>query len=179
MRTGLAADYQGHVSNLPRGRTSEAMGGVRIASAVIEIETTSRVELLDITDRIQAFVRQCGITDGMVLVSSLHSTCSVFVNEFQGALMTDIGTFLERVAPRGVDWSHNNPECSDCDRRNADAHLRALLLGFSVVAQVGGGALVLGRWQRIILAELDGARNRHVSVQGWDIVPACLGEGAA
>jgi hypothetical protein len=84
MRTGLAADYQGHVSNLPRGRTSEAMGGVRIASAVIEIETTGRVELLDITDRIQAFVRQCGITDGMVLVSSLHSTCSVFVNESRG-----------------------------------------------------------------------------------------------
>jgi secondary thiamine-phosphate synthase enzyme len=89
----------------------------------------------------------------------------VFVNEWQQALRDDYRALLERLVPDGAPWAHNDPGRSDCERGNAAAHLRALLLGFSVRVQIGDGRLVLGRWQRVILAELDGPRRRDVSIQ--------------
>ncbi len=171
MRAGSAVEDDSHEADLHPVQASVPTGAMRIRTAVIAIETNCRVEFLDITGRIEKFVRQCAIAEGMVVISSLHSTCSVLINEFQSALTADIAAFLERIAPRDVGWSHNHPECSDCDRMNADAHLRALLLGSAVTVQVSGGDLVLGRWQRIILAELDGARVRHVRIQAWDLQP--------
>ena len=90
----------------------------------------------------------------------MHTTCTLFINEFQTALLTDIKRFLEQMVARDAEWMHNNPEHSDCDRMNADSHLRALLLGHSLTLQVSGGEVVLGQWQRILMAELDGPRAR-------------------
>jgi len=89
----------------------------------------------------------------------------VLINESQSALMADIKRFLEQVVDRDADWLHNDPAHSDCDRFNADAHLRALLLGPAITLQIAGGDLVLGQWQRVLLAELDGPRARSLRVQ--------------
>ena len=88
-----------------------------------------------------------------------------FINEFQTALLTDIKAFLEQMVARDAEWLHNDPEHSDCDRMNADSHLRAMLLGHSLTLQVSGGEVVLGQWQRILMAELDGPRARTLRIQ--------------
>ena len=84
----------------------------------------------------------------------------MFINEFQTALLADIKRFLEQMVARDAEWMHNDPDHSDCDRMNADSHLRAMLLGHSLTLQVSGGEVVLGQWQRILMAELDGPRAR-------------------
>jgi secondary thiamine-phosphate synthase enzyme len=102
-------------------------------------------------------------------VWSMHTTCSIFVNEFQAALLSDIRTFIEQLVPRDVSWRHNDPAHSDCDRANADSHLRALVLGHHVSLQVSGGEVVLGQWQRIFLAEFDGPRERTLRFSAMGI----------
>ena len=87
------------------------------------------------------------------------------INEFQGALLYDIKRFLEQMVARDADYRHNDPNHSDCDRQNADSHLRAMLLGHSLTLQISGSALVLGQWQRVLVAELDGPRSRTLRAQ--------------
>jgi secondary thiamine-phosphate synthase enzyme len=89
----------------------------------------------------------------------------VFINEVQQALVSDMKTFLEQVVDSTDAWMHNDPNLSDCDRANADSHLRALLLGHSVTLQISGGEVVLGQWQRVLVAELDGPRTRTLRLQ--------------
>jgi secondary thiamine-phosphate synthase enzyme len=110
-------------------------------------------------------VHGAGVKEGLVNVCSMHTTCTVFINEFQRALVEDMKTFLERVVLADGGWLHNDPQHSDCDRANADAHLRAMLLGHSLTLQVSGGELVLGQWQRVLMAELDGPRERQLRVK--------------
>lgn len=141
----------------------------RVRGEVVELRlcTRERVELLDITASVAACVRQSGIGEGLVLVNSLHTTLAVFVNEFQAALLDDIRAFLEQAVAAGAYWKHNDPRFSDCERANADAHLRALLLGHSLTLPVAQGELVRGRFQRLIAAELDGPRERKLQVTVW------------
>ena len=131
----------------------------------LEIETTKRVEIRDLTALVQEMVRDAGVEAGLVTLSTMHTTTAVFVNEPQPALLDDIEQMLERLVPRGEDWKHNDPRYSDCDRHNADAHLRAIVLGNSVSLQVCEGTLTMGQWQRILMAELDGPRKRTVVLQ--------------
>ena len=126
----------------------------------LRIETDQRIELVDLTNLVMEFVRRFNVREGLVSLWSMHTTCSVFINEFQTALLTDIKRFLEQMVARDAEWMHNNPDHSDCDRMNADSHLRALLLGHSLTLQISGGEVVLGQWQRILMAELDGPRAR-------------------
>ena len=90
----------------------------------------------------------------------MHTTCALFINEAQKALHADILRVLEQVVDRDAEWLHNDPKHSDCDRMNADSHLRAMLLGHSVSLQVSGGEAVLGQWQRVLVGEMDGPRAR-------------------
>ena len=129
------------------------------------VETTGRIDLTDVTDRLMAAARDSGIRDGIVSLWSMHTTLAVFINESQQALHADIVRLLETMVPRDADWKHNDPEHSDCDRLNADAHLRAMLLGHSLTLQVAGGEVVLGQWQRVLAAELDGPRARTLRLQ--------------
>src|SRR5207248_175801 len=118
------------------------------------------------TNRIMEFVRKFNISEGLVSLWSMHTTCALFINEFQTALLSDIKRFLEQMVARDAEYMHNNPDHSDCDRMNADSHLRALLLGHSLTLQVSGGEVVLGQWQRILMAELDGPRARTANARG-------------
>jgi len=144
-------------------------GSLTIHGETFVIETDQRVELVDLTNRIMDFARRFNIREGLVSLWSMHTTCAVFINEFQTALLTDIKGFLEKMVARDEEWMHNNPDHSDCDRMNADAHLRALLLGHSLTLQISGGEVVLGQWQRILMAELDGPRARTLRIQIFGI----------
>jgi secondary thiamine-phosphate synthase enzyme len=142
-----------------------AAGGVMIRSETLVVQTDYRVELVDLTQLVMAFVAKGGIREGLVSLWSMHTTCALFINEFQTALLADIKRFLERMVARDAAYIHNDPEHSDCDRMNADAHLRAMLLGHNLTLQVSGGEVVLGQWQRVLMAELDGPRARSLRIQ--------------
>jgi secondary thiamine-phosphate synthase enzyme len=149
----------------PAASASTRAGAFAIHVETLVIDSRDRVELVDLTERIATIAARSGVADGLVSITSLHTTCAVFINENQGALHADIKTFLEQTVARDGRWLHNDPDHSDCDRNNADAHLRAMLLGHGLTLQVSGGELVLGQWQRVIAAELDGPRSRTVRVQ--------------
>ncbi|HEY0872951.1 MAG TPA: secondary thiamine-phosphate synthase enzyme YjbQ [Vicinamibacterales bacterium] len=153
------------VRQMPMQGAAGSAGPLVIRAEVLPIETAERVELIDVTDRLAAFVATAGVAEGVLSVWSLHTTCAVFINESQQALHADIKRVLEQVIDRHTDWMHNDPEHSDCDRCNADSHLRAMLLGHSVTLQVSGGEIVLGQWQRVLVGELDGPRSRSLRVQ--------------
>ena len=144
-------------------------GGFLIHGETISVTSGRRIELVDITDRVMDLVHRLHVREGMVSIWSMHTTCAVVINEHQTALMSDITRFLEELAARDAAWLHNDPEHSDCDRMNADAHLRAMMLGHSLTLQVNGGDVVLGQWQRVLMAELDGPRARTLRVQIWGI----------
>ena len=149
--------------------SSATAGGLMIHGETLIISTDERIEVVDLTDKVMTLVRHLKIREGLVSLWSLHTTCTVFINEFQSALLSDIRRFLEQMVARDEEWLHNNPNHSDCDRMNADAHLRALLLGHSLTLQVSGGEVVLGQWQRVLMAELDGPRARTLRVQAWGV----------
>lgn len=149
--------------------STASVGGLTIYSETFVVQTNERIEVADLTDRIMALVRRFRVREGLVSLWSLHTTCAIFINEFQVALLSDIKRFLEQMVARDAEWLHNDPAHSDCDRMNADSHLRALLLGHSLTLQVSGGEVVLGQWQRILMAELDGPRARSLRVQVWGI----------
>jgi secondary thiamine-phosphate synthase enzyme len=151
--------------DLPVRDVSTSVGGITVHAETIVVETGQRIEVIDLTDRIMAQVRGRGVSEGLLSLFPLHTTCAVFINEAQTALVADIKRFLEQVVARDAAWLHNNPDYSDCDRMNADAHLRALLLGHGLTLQVSGGELVLGQWQRILLGEMDGPRARSLRLQ--------------
>jgi len=144
---------------------SAKVGGVTIHGETFVIQTDQRIELVDLTVKVMEFVRKFNISEGLVSLWSMHTTCALFINEFQTALLSDIKRFLEHLVARDADYLHNDPKHSDCDRMNADSHLRALLLGHNLTLQVSGGEVVLGQWQRILMAELDGPRARSLRIQ--------------
>ena len=144
---------------------SVSVAGLTIHGETFIVETDQRIELVDLTKTVMEFVRKFNMREGLVSLWSMHTTCALFINEFQTALLTDMKRFLEQMVARDAEWMHNDPEHSDCDRMNADSHLRALLLGHSLTLQVSGGEVVLGQWQRILMAELDGPRARTLRIQ--------------
>jgi len=151
------------------GVATATAGGVTIHGETFVIDTDQRVELVDLTNRIMEFVRKFDIREGIVSIWSMHTTCTLLINEFQGALLADIKRFLEQMVARDAEYLHNDPNHSDCDRQNADSHLRAMLLGHSLTLQISGGEVVLGQWQRILMAELDGPRARSLRVQVFGV----------
>ena len=140
-------------------------GSLTIHGETFVVQTDQRLELVDLTNRVMEFVRRFNVREGLVSLWSMHTTCALFINEFQTALLSDIKRFLEQMVARDAEWLHNHPDHSDCDRMNADSHLRALLLGHNLTVQVSGGEVVLGQWQRILMAELDGPRARSLRIQ--------------
>jgi secondary thiamine-phosphate synthase enzyme len=145
---------------------------VLIKAKTMQLHTAERVQLFDLTDEIKAFLAETAIRNGMGVVSTLHTTTGVFFTEVQDALWDDVQAFLQRIAAERVAYKHNDSRFSDCDRRNAAAHLRSIVLGGAVTLQVEEGRLVLGQFQRIVFAELDGPRPRSLRMQ-------FMGEGMA
>src|ERR671923_1013250 len=120
----------------PVRRASGTAHNLIVHAETLIVHTKERLELVDITDRVAAFVHGSHVREGTVSLWSLHTTCALFINEAQRALHADIKQFLEQTVAREAEWLHNDPAHSDCDRMNADAHLRAMLLGHSLTLQV-------------------------------------------
>jgi secondary thiamine-phosphate synthase enzyme len=144
---------------------AEHTNGFRLRAETLTVSTRERLELINITERLAEQVRLSGVREGFALVTSLHTTLALFINEYQAALLDDIRSFLEESVVRERYYKHNDPAHSDCDRSNADAHLRALLLGHHLVLPVRDRELLLGTFQSVILAELDGPRERALQLQ--------------
>jgi len=144
---------------------SGAPASTRVFTRVWEYATTRSVELTDITERVSEIVAASGIDRGLLHVQSLHTTTALFLNESQEALLHDMGTWLQEIVLDERYWRHNDPKWSDCERKNAAAHLRGLLLGQVLSLQVRNGKVLLGTWQSIILAEFDGPRTRSLALQ--------------
>lgn len=138
----------------------------------IRIQTTQATEFIDLTGRIEAVAAEAGIHTGLVNIHSLHATTAIVVNEPEPLLLVDFGDLLARVAPRSAPYRHNDMNVRTLvpgERPNGHAHCQALLLGSSVMLNVAEGRLQLGRSQRVFLVELDGPREREVSIM-------CFGE---
>ncbi len=142
-----------------------ASGPYRVVSTTMKVQTQDRLELHNLSEQVQEFVRSSGVLAGHVSVASMHTTSAIFINEWQDALLFDIRAYLENLITKGGYYRHNDPDWSDCDRNNADSHLRSLALGTHIVLPVSDGDVVLGEWQSVIMGELDGPRERIVRLQ--------------
>jgi secondary thiamine-phosphate synthase enzyme len=140
-------------------------GTVRVFNRVIEWVTTERFQLINLTERMNDLVRKSGVREGLIHLQSLHTTTAVFLNEWQDALLHDMRTCLERLVDQDGRWRHNDPQFSDCERSNADSHLRGMLMGQTLCLQVRNSKVLLGTWQNIIFAEFDGPRSRTLAIQ--------------
>ena len=138
---------------------------MKVFNTSFVLTSEERTEFSDITKRAREALHQFPVTGGIALVNTMHTTCALFVNEFQGALVEDLKALMERVVLERGGYRHDDPRYSDCERGNAHAHLRAALLGRSVAVGLNDGDLALGRFQSIIFAEFDGPRAREVNLQ--------------
>ena len=121
----------------------------------LEVKTTSRIQLIDITAHIKSLLRSENLSSGIMVVYVPHTTCGVTINEnADPCVKEDILEVFERLVPAGGNYRHIEG--------NSDAHIKASILGSSVTVFVESGALVLGTWQGIFLAEFDGPRKRSV-----------------
>lgn len=138
---------------------------MKVFSGSFTMQTDEGTEVADITKNVRDAIQQFPVVNGIALVNALHTTCAVFINEYQAALVDDFKKLIERLVPERGGYLHDDPRYSDCERGNGHSHLRAALLGRSVSVAIANGDLVLGRFQSIIFAELDGPRRREITVQ--------------
>ncbi len=137
---------------------------MKVARETITVRTEHIQEFADITKQVRDAVGRSAIRNGVLIVSSFHTTMALFVNEFQRALIDDLGVLLQKLVPRRDGYLHDDPRHSDCDRGNGHAHLRTMLLGRSVSLAVSDGEPVLGQYESILIGELDGPRPRSIGI---------------
>jgi secondary thiamine-phosphate synthase enzyme len=150
---------------VPVEELPQASGAFKIANRIVDWITSDRMQLVNITDRVNEIVHKSGIKNGIVHLQSLHTTTAVFLNEWQEALLDDVKRFFDETVQRERYYRHNDPEHSDCERGNADSHLRGMIMGQTLSLQVRNAKVLLGTWQSIIFAEFDGPRSRSLAVQ--------------
>ena len=137
-------------------------------SSFIELNTGSGIALHDLTADIEKAVWASGMQNGFVTVTSQHTTTAITINENEERLLDDVKAFLTRLVPPTDSYLHNDIALRDCpedEPENAHSHLAAMLLGSSEVIALAQGRLLLGQYQSVMLCELDGPRERRVSVQ--------------
>ena len=122
--------------------------------------TKKRQEFIRITDEVAAIVKTSGVTDGTALVSAMHITSGVYVNDWEDGLIEDFQVWLEKLAPSGLDYHHHRT-----GEDNADAHLKRTIMGHQVVVPITAGTLDLGPWEQVFYAEFDGRRKKRVVVK--------------
>ena len=134
-------------------------------SKTVSLQTDKKQQLIDLTPLLLETIRASGVRNGLAGVYSQHTTAALLVGECQSALVDDVLEFLTRVVDDKLNYKHNCPELSDCERKNAASHLRGLLLNHSVLVPIVDGKPVLGQFQSVLFAELDGPRERSLHIQ--------------
>lgn len=130
---------------------------MKSATKYLWFNTAKRREYINITDEVEQFVHESGIQEGFVLVSAMHITAGVYVNDAESGLIADIDEWLEKLAPYRPDYRHHRT-----GEDNGDAHLKSLLIHHEVIVPITNGKLDLGPWQQIYYAEFDGQRRKRV-----------------
>jgi secondary thiamine-phosphate synthase enzyme len=123
-------------------------------------QTQQRQEFIRITDQVAAIVAASGVREGIVLVSAMHITAGVYVNDWEDGLIHDFQEWLEKLAPSGKPYRHHQT-----GEDNADAHLKRTIMGHQVIVPITAGKLDLGPWEQIFYAEFDGQRRKRVVVK--------------
>ena len=122
--------------------------------------TRERREMVRITDQVADIVGRSGVGEGMALVSAMHITAGVYVNDWEEGLIEDFGEWLEKLAPAGRNYRHHQT-----GEDNADAHLKRTIMGHQVILPITAGKLDLGPWEQVFYAEFDGQRKKRVIVK--------------
>jgi len=130
---------------------------MKTATEYLWFNTARQREFVNITESVADMVRRSGIAEGFVLVSAMHITAGVYVNDAESGLIADIEEWLEGLAPFRADYRHHRTGES-----NGDAHLKSLLVHHEVIVPITGGSLDLGPWQQVYYAEFDGRRRKRV-----------------
>ncbi len=126
----------------------------------LSFNTRKHREYVHITPEVEAVVRKSGVKDGIALVSAMHITAGVYVNDLEDGLIEDIDEWLEKLAPFKKDYMHHQT-----GEDNGDSHLKAILVHHQVILPITEGQLDLGTWQRVFYAEFDGQRRKRVLVK--------------
>jgi secondary thiamine-phosphate synthase enzyme len=134
----------------------------------IRVTTRHPTEFIDLTDHLETLVAAAGVSSGILNVQTLHTTTAILVNEHEPLLLADFQRLLEKAAPNHARYQHDDQTVRTVnvtaeERPNGHAHCRALLLPSSVSLNVTNGRVLLGKWQRVFLVELDGPREREIS----------------
>jgi secondary thiamine-phosphate synthase enzyme len=132
---------------------------MKFHTAYLTFNTRNHREYVHITPQVEKIVRESAIRNGLVLVSAMHITAGVYVNDNEEGLIQDIDRWLEQLAPFKEDYLHHQT-----GEDNGDSHLKAILVHHQVMLPVKDGALLLGTWQRVFYAEFDGQRSKRVLV---------------
>jgi secondary thiamine-phosphate synthase enzyme len=122
--------------------------------------TENRREYINITDRVEAALEKSGIREGLMLVSAMHITAAVYVNDAESGLIQDIDEWLDGLAPFGKDYRHHHT-----GEDNGDAHLKNLLIHNQVVLPITEGKIDFGPWQQVYYAEFDGRRRKRAIIK--------------
>lgn len=122
--------------------------------------TSKHREFINISSEVKDAVQKSGVAEGMVLVSAMHITAAVYVNDAEMGLLEDIEEWLQHLAPEGPDYRHHRT-----GEVNGDAHLKSLLMHHQVILPITNGQLDLGPWQAIYYAEFDGQRRKRVIIK--------------
>ena len=143
---------------------------MRTLTRVVGVETERHLQFVDITDEVAHSLAESGVQNGFAVVFSRHSTAGVRINEHEPLLLEDMAALLERMVPQEVSYRHDDfsvrtVNLTEGERVNGHSHCRSLLLGASESVPVVGGKMLLGRWQRVFLVELDGPRSREYVIQ--------------
>ena len=133
---------------------------MKTATSYLWFNTKSHREYINITGQVEEIVAKSGVREGMVLVSAMHITAGVYVNDAEDGLIHDIDEWLERMAPFNEHYRHHRT-----GETNGDSHLKSLLIHHEVIVPITGGVLDVGPWQQIYYAEFDGQRRKRVVVK--------------
>ena len=133
---------------------------MKFATEYLWFNTKKHREYINITHEVEKVVQKSGIREGMVLVSAMHITAAVYVNDAESGIIQDIDEWLQKLAPEGVNYHHHRT-----GEVNGDAHLKNLLMHHQVIVPITNGSLDLGPWQQIYYAEFDGQRRKRVIIK--------------
>jgi secondary thiamine-phosphate synthase enzyme len=133
---------------------------MRFHTEYLWFNTKKRREYVNVTDQIEEIVKKSGIREGMALVSAMHITAGVYVNDAEEGFISDMDEMLDRLAPFGKDYNHHRT-----GEDNGDAHLKSILMHHQIVVPITAGNLDFGPWQQIYYAEFDGRRKKRVIVK--------------
>ena len=133
---------------------------MRAHTEYFDFHTKKHRELVHLTPRLEDVLKKSGIKDGMMLVSAMHITAAVFVNDDESGLHEDIWEWLEKLAPFRAEYKHHRT-----GEDNGDAHLKSMLVHHEVIVPITDARLDLGPWQRVFYAEFDGQRKKRLIVK--------------